>query len=220
MKILIIGAGRLGSHLAQLLSRLGHDITVVDKDEDKILATLKVADVDGYTRDVTDPRFFEEIDLSEYDVIVAATDRDEVNLFVASIARLYNVKRIFVRAKNSQTMSLLDLIGVEGVVVEPLIAANIIFSLIQGRYELVNLVSSLSGKFFLVSAVVKETSILRGKLLSRAIEDGLIPKDVKILAVFDGERFYDVSEAPALDVGHIVVALVSERSLREFNELF
>lgn len=219
MKILIIGAGRLGSHLAQLLSRLGHDITVVDKDEDKILNTLKIADVDGYARDVTDPRFFEEIDLSTYDVIVAATDRDEVNLFVASIARLYNVERIFVRAKNSQTTSLLSMIGVEGVVVEPLIAANILFSLIQGKYELVNLVSSLSGGFYLVSGVVREASPLRGKLISHAIEEGLIPSSVKILAVFDGERFYDINEAPPLEPGFVVIALVSEKSLREFNEL-
>jgi trk system potassium uptake protein TrkA len=209
----------MGSHLAQLLSQLGHDITVVDKDEDKILSILNVADVEGLVRDVTDPRFFEEIDLASYDTVVIATDRDEVNLFVASIAKLYDVKRIFVRAKNSQTTSLLRMIGVESVVVEPLIAANILFSLIQGRYEVVSLVSSLSGDFFLVSGVVKETSRIRGKLLSHAIEEGLIPPSIKILAVFDGERFYDIEDAPVLDSGHVIVALVSSKSIKDFNEL-
>ncbi|MCE4624348.1 MAG: TrkA family potassium uptake protein [Desulfurococcales archaeon] len=219
MRILIIGAGRVGSHLAERLSKLGHDITVVDKDERKILSVINIADVEGLSRDVTDPRFFEDIDLSSYDAIVIATDRDEVNLFVASIARLYNVERIFVRAKNTQTISLLNLIGVESVIVEPLIAANMLYSLIQGKYELVHLVSALTGEFFLVAGAVRETSKIRGKILSH-IMDEEIPKGVKILAVFDGENFYDPTEAPPLEPGHVVVALVSNRSLKEFNELF
>ncbi|MCE4628206.1 MAG: TrkA family potassium uptake protein [Desulfurococcales archaeon] len=219
MKILIIGAGRVGSHLAKLLSRLGHDITIVDKDEQRILSVMSVADAEGLARDVTDPSFFEEIDLSRYDVVVAATDRDEVNLFVSSIAKLYNVERIFVRAKNPQTVTLLNMIGVESAVVEPVIAANILFSHIQGKYEIVNLVSSLSGEFFLVAGVIKETSRLRGKLLTHAIREGLIPPEIRVLAVFDGERFYDIDEAPVLEVGHIVIALVTERSLKTFSEL-
>jgi len=219
LKVLIIGAGRVGSHLAQLLSNLGHDITVVDKNERRILAVMNQADVEGLARDVTDPSFFEEIDLAAYDAVVVATDRDEVNLFVASIAKLYNVERIFVRAKNPQTVTLLNMIGVESAVVEPVIAANIIFAHLQGRYEIVNLVSSLSADFFLVAGVVKETSRLRGKLPAHAMEEGLIPGSVRLLAVFDGEKFYSIDEAPVLDVGHVVIALVTEKGLKEFSEL-
>ncbi len=209
----------MGRHLAEQLSRLGHDIIIVDKDENKIVAVMESADVEGLTRDVTDPRFFEELDLSSFDAVVVVTDRDEVNLFVASIARLYNVKRIFVRAKNPHMTSLLRLIGVESVVIEPLVAANIIFSLLQGKYEPVQLLPSLAGGFYLVSGVVTESSKLRGKIITHAIQDGLVPPNIMILAVFDGERFYSPEEAPAVEAGHMVIALVDERGLKEFNEL-
>ncbi len=220
MKILIIGAGRVGSQLASDLSRLGHSITIVDNDEEKLLRVSSQADVEALVRDATDPQLYEEIDIQSYDVVVAATDKDEINLFVAAIAKLYNIERVFVRAKNTQTSSLLQLLGVEAAIVEPQLAASIIFTMIQGRYGIVDLVSTITGDFHLVSGSIKQTSILRGKTLLEAIRDGLIPKSIKLLAVFDGERFYEVEESPVLDVGHIVIALVSHTSLKEFSELF
>ncbi len=171
-------------------------------------------------RDATDPQLYEDIDLQTYDVVVACTDKDEVNLFVAALARLYKIERVFVRAKNPQTPTLLQLLGVESVIVEPQITANIIYAMIQGRYGLVDLITSLSGDFRIVAASIKETSLLRGKTVMDALREGLIPPGAKILAVFDGERFYDVEDSPVLDVGFVIVALVSKNSLKEFSELF
>jgi trk system potassium uptake protein TrkA len=220
LKILIIGAGRVGSQLAILLSRLGHSITIIDKDEDKIVKIGTQADVEGLVRDATDPQLYDEIDFHSYDVIVATTDRDEVNLFVAAIAKLYNIGRVFVRAKNPQTTSLLELLGVEAVVVEPMLAANILYSLVQGRYGIMDMVATLTGDFHLVSGLVKETSVLRGKRITEALREGLIPGGVKVLAVFDGENFYEIEDAPPLDVGSIVIALVRSNALKEFSVLF
>ncbi len=220
MKILIIGAGRVGSQLAINLSKLGHSITIVDMDDEKLVKISSQADVEALIRDATDPQLYEEIDFQSYDVVVAATDKDEINLFVAAIAKLYNIERVFVRAKNPQTSTLLQLLGVEAAVVEPQLASSIIFSMIQGRYGIVDLVSSLTGDFHLVSGSIKQTSILRGKTLLEALKEGLIPSGVKLLAVFDGEYFYEIEDSPILDVGHIVIALVSHAKLKEFSELF
>jgi len=220
LRILIFGAGRVGSRLAVELSKLGHSITVIDTDEEKLSRLGVQADVEGLVRDATDPQLYEELDLPSYDIVVACTDRDEVNLFVAAIARLYGIERIFVRAKNEQTPTLLQLLGVESVVVEPRLAANIILSMIQGRYGVIDLVLSLSGDYRLVSASVKETSILRGKTVAEAMRAGLIPKGVKILAIFDGENFHEPEEGLTLEVGHVVIALVAQNAVKEFSELF
>ena len=202
------------------MSKLGHSITVVDKDEEKLVRLGTIADVEGLVRDATDPQLYEDIDLQTYDVVVACTDKDEVNLFVAALARLYKIERVLVRAKNPQTPTLLQLLGVESVIVEPQITANIIHAMIQGRYGLVDLITSLSGDFRIVAASIKETSMLRGKTIMDALRERLIPAGVKILAVFDGERFYDIEDSPVLDVGYVVVALVWKNSLKEFSELF
>jgi len=219
LKILIIGAGRVGRSLAAQLVRSGHSVTLIDKDETKMQA-LHDIDAEFLLKDATDPRTYEELDIKQYDVVVAVTDRDEVNLFVAAIASMYNIPRIYVRAKNPHTAKLVRVLGVDGVVVTPQIAANLLYSFIEGRYRPVNLVNTLIGEFHLVSVMVKETSQVRG-LRPREIEaKGLIPRGVKILSIYHEGKFYDPEEAPPLDVGHVVIALVHREALERFRELF
>ena len=218
MRILIIGAGRVGSTLAELLSSAGHSVTVIDKNEEKVLSIQ--ADVESYIRDATDPEVYEELDIRIYDVVVAATDRDEVNLFVAAIAKLNNIEKVFVRVKNPKTSKLLRILGVDGIVVVPQIAANILYTLIEGRYKVVNLINTLIGEFKLVSLTVRETSTVRGIAPPELEKRGLLPRGVKILAVYWEDQFYDPSEAPPLEPGQIVIALAHEEAIKELSELF
>jgi len=219
LRILIIGAGRVGSTLAAQLVKSGHSVTIIDRDERKIMEHEAI-DAEFLLRDATDPRVYDELQLRNYDVVVAVTDRDEVNLFVAAVAKLYEVEKIYVRVKNPETSRLLRLLGVEGVVVTPLIAANILYSFIEGRYRLVRVVDTLIGEFHVVSATVKETSPIRGYTIEALEEKGLIPRGVKILSVYHEGVFYDPEEAPPLEPGFVVVALVHEDALKEFSELF
>lgn len=218
LRVLIIGAGRVGSTLAELLSGAGHSVTIIDNNEQKIMNIQ--ADVESYIRDATDPAIYDELDIRMYDVVVAATDKDEVNLFVAAIAKLNNIEKVYVRVKNPKTSKLLRILGVDGVIVVPQIAANILYTLIEGRYRVANLINTLIGEFQLVSVTVRETSPIRG-MTPRDLEvRGMMPKGVKILAIFREDQFYDPSETPPLEPGNIVIALVHEESLKEFNELF
>lgn len=218
MRVLIIGAGNVGNKLAELLSEAGHSVTLVDNDERKLEGVE--ADVERYARDATDPSLYEELDLSQYDAVVAATDRDEVNLFVATIAKINNVERVYVRVKNPQTSRLLRALGVDGAIVVPVVAANILYSMIEGRYNVINLVNTLIGEFRLVSVTVREASSARGLTVRELEEKGMIPRKVKILAVFKEDQFYDPYEAPPLEAGCVVIALVHEESIEEFSELF
>lgn len=220
MRILIIGAGIVGSTLAEKLSNAGHSVTIIDKDEDRITKVGSMIDAEALVKDATSPEVYEELDIESFDVIVAVTDRDEVNLFTAAIARLYNVENIYVRIRNPQTSRILDILGVKGVVPEPQLVANIFYSMIEGVNTVVNLIPTLTGDFHLVSVAVRPTSIVRGKWVRDLVKDERFPRGVKILAVYDGENLIDPEVAPVLDVGHTVIALVHRDSLREFSNLF
>ncbi len=219
MKILIIGAGRVGSNLAAKLVQSGHSVTVIDKDEDKVMNPENI-DAEFLLRDATDPKVYEELQLRNYDVVVAVTDKDEVNLFVAAVAKLYDVEKIYVRVKNPETSRLLRLLGVEGVVVTPLIASNILYSMIEGRYRPVRVVYTLIGEFHVVSLTVKDTSRIRGLTPEELERRGLLPRGVKILSVYHEGVFHDPEEAPPLEPGFVVIALVHEEAIKEFSELF
>ncbi|MEB3780080.1 MAG: TrkA family potassium uptake protein [Desulfurococcales archaeon] len=218
--MLIVGAGLVGSMLAQRLSDVGHSVTIIDKDEERVTRIGTQADVEALVKDATNPAIYDEIDLESYDIVVAATDKDEVNLFVAAIARLYGLDKIYVRIRNPQTSRILDILGVKGIVPEPQLVANILFSLIEGLHTAVTLMPVLTGDFVLVSLTVKPTSVVRGRWIKDLERDSVLPKEAKILAVFDGERLVDPLDSPPLEVGHVVIALTRRDKVRDLMNLF
>ncbi|MEB2837098.1 MAG: TrkA family potassium uptake protein [Desulfurococcales archaeon] len=217
MRILVIGVGEMGKILAKRLSEIGHSVTVVDKDEDRVVAVSDEADVMGIVRDATDPRLYEELDMSSFDVVVAATDRDEVNLFVAAIARMYRVPRVFVRVRNPETARLLNMLGIEGVIAERQIAANIMYSYIQGYYSIVELIPALQGEFLVVSGVVRSTSPLRGKSIREA--EKMIPRGARLLLVYYEGEFRDPREVAYLEEGMMLIFIARKDVLREVAKL-
>ena len=97
-KTLIIGCGRLGASIANADSLSGKNVLVVDKDSRsfELLSDL----FSGYTflGDVTDLSLLEEAYITSAKEIIIATGDDNVNLFLAYVARnLYNVPKIYVR---------------------------------------------------------------------------------------------------------------------------
>ena len=97
-KTLIIGCGRLGASIANADSLSGKNVLVVDKDSRsfELLSDL----FSGYTflGDVTDLSLLEEAYITSAKEIIIATGDDNVNLFLAYVARkLYNVTKIYVR---------------------------------------------------------------------------------------------------------------------------
>jgi len=215
--VLIIGAGEVGRLLARRLSEIGHSVTVVDKSEERIVRLSDEADVMGVVRDATDPLLYSEIDLSSFDVVVAATDRDEVNLFVAAVARLHRVHRVFVRVRNPETSRLLSMLGVENIIAERQIAANILFSYIQGHYSIVELLPALQGDFLVVSGVVRATSPVRGKSMSEV--DSMMPRGARILLVYHDGEFRDPRDVPYLEEGMMPIIIARRDVLREVARL-
>ena len=97
-KTLIIGCGRLGASIANADSLSGKNVLVVDKDSRsfELLSDL----FSGYTflGDVTDLSLLEEAYITSAKEIIIATGDDNVNLFLAYVARkLYNVPKIYDR---------------------------------------------------------------------------------------------------------------------------
>lgn len=215
MRVLIVGGGEVGSYLAKSLAMKGNEVIVVDKDKEKCDKISNEADVLAIDRDATDPTLYEDIDLRAIDVVVAVTDRDEVNLFVATIARDFGVPRVIVRVKNESLARILERIGIEYVIAEPLVIAKLIENVIEGKYHAVSLLPIFTGNYMLVSVTITEADSSIGKRL----DELPLPKDgVKILAVFDGERLLDPEEANELRRNYQVIALVRRELVEEFLE--
>ena len=115
-KTIIVGCGRLGSSMANKCSLEGKNIIVLDRSED---AFDRLSDAfGGYTMtgDVTDPAFLEEAHISTAKEIIVTTGDDNVNLFIAHIARkVYDVPEIYVRLNNPENEVLLKGLSIKAI---------------------------------------------------------------------------------------------------------
>ncbi|BAA81471.2 Trk system potassium uptake protein TrkA [Aeropyrum pernix K1] len=220
MRILIVGAGRVGRELAKRLSQAGYSVTIVDKDGEKLEIAQSEADVEGLQIDVTDPRFYSEIDIPSYDVLVAATDKDEVNLFLVAMAMAYGMEKIYVRVRMKETVRILTTLGVYDMIVEPDIIAGLLYSGITGKGKPVLLSDVFVGRYVVAAATVTKQSPVRGQRLRDVLRSRDLEGRVKVLAVFDGNEIREPEEVVTIEEGHTIIALVDREYLEEFAKLY
>ncbi len=102
MYIIIIGAGEVGYNLAKLLSFEGHDIVVIDQDQERYSRTAETLDVQAILGDGTSYRVLEQAGIQSADLLVAVTTNDEVNILAALMAKRYGVERTIARVRNAE----------------------------------------------------------------------------------------------------------------------
>ena len=87
MNIIICGAGEVGSHVAEVLAAAGHNITVLDIDPERLRVIGDNTDVRTLLGNGAHANVLREAGGEHADLMVAATDSDEINLLCASIAK-------------------------------------------------------------------------------------------------------------------------------------
>jgi len=100
VRIIVVGAGEIGSYVADRLSREGHAVVVVDWDRERLRELHDNQDVLTVLGSATSPRVLEEAQLGRADMMVAVTDRDEVNLIACMQGKQAGVGRTVARLQD------------------------------------------------------------------------------------------------------------------------
>ncbi|MFC1524791.1 Trk system potassium transporter TrkA [Planctomycetota bacterium] len=102
MKIIIVGAGIVGSNLAEELSCEGHEIAIIDKNSEKIKKLSETLDVLAITGDAASPSVLRSADVASTEMLISVTDRDEVNIVVCMLAHKLGIKKRIARIRNEE----------------------------------------------------------------------------------------------------------------------
>ncbi len=86
MKIIICGAGQVGSQIARHLSGEKNDVTIVDQDPGLVRRVTDAYDVAGVTGFASHPDVLEQAGAGDADMLIAATFADEVNMVACQVA--------------------------------------------------------------------------------------------------------------------------------------
>ncbi len=86
MKIIICGAGIVGSAIASHLSAEQNDVTVIDHDPDKIQRLMDHADIGAVVGMSSHPDILAQAGLGDAELLIAVTESDEVNMVACQVA--------------------------------------------------------------------------------------------------------------------------------------
>jgi len=102
MRILIVGAGAVGSNLARQLSDEGHDVSMVEGDAELATKLSERLDAHVVQGNATTPSILESAGIERAGMLIAVTDLDEVNIVVCLLASKYGVATTVARLRNEE----------------------------------------------------------------------------------------------------------------------
>ena len=105
MRVVIVGAGKLGYTIAELLSSEGISVTVIDREEDQLTAIKNNLDVLTITANGASPITMDDPDVNGADVFIAVTAIDEVNMVACILAKKHGIKHTIARIRDMQFLS-------------------------------------------------------------------------------------------------------------------
>jgi trk/ktr system potassium uptake protein len=102
MKILIVGAGVVGSNLAEELSVAGHNVSIVDRDPAVLRRISDRMDVLTVSGNAGKPSVLKRAGIEDAEMVIAVTNIDEVNLVICMLASKFEVRHKIARIRNEE----------------------------------------------------------------------------------------------------------------------
>lgn len=102
MRIVIAGAGEVGSHLAKMLGESAHDITVIDSDPKLLADVTNISDVVAVEGDCTTFAVLKKAAVRKADLFIAVNREESPNIISAMLAKQLGARKTIARIDNNE----------------------------------------------------------------------------------------------------------------------
>ena len=170
MRIVIAGAGEVGSHLARMLSRENHEIVIVCSDENRLKSLSETSDLLTVKGSVTSKKLLVESGVARADLFIAVTPWDDTNIVSAILAKKLGARLTVARISNSEPLDIenRDIVadlGIDSLVYPEKIAAGEVVNTIR-QSGVTMLVEFSEGRLSLLAVKMSKNAPVLNKTLA------------------------------------------------------
>ena len=204
MRVVIVGAGKLGYTIAELLSNEQIEVVVVDQDENQLTAVKENLDVMTINKSGSNPITLNDPDISGADIFIAVTATDEINMVACVLAKKHGIRHTIARIRDMQFMGeareyLKKNFDIDLLLNPELIAAQEIYRILMTPAAL-NVDDFAGGKVRLFEAKIDKHSKwinipLKNMKLPEGVLAGLIHRDHRMIIPHGDDFFQDHDSA-------------------------
>lgn len=177
--IIILGGGKVGYHVAEMLSKQGKSIKIIDKDYElckKLSADFPNALV--LNADITDESIFDDEQLSHADAIVTTTHNEELNILAAIYGKSKGIRRAVALVNKLSYLTIADDLGIDSTVSPKVSSVNAILKYIR-KGNLKSVYKIFNGKAEVAEFVIQPNA----PIAEKALKNVRLPKGSLILAI-------------------------------------
>lgn len=184
MRIVIAGAGAVGQSIARELLDGGHHVTLIERSSQNF-QPKEIVDAEWMLADACELASLEEAGIESFDVMIAATGDDKVNLVVSLLSKTeFAVRRVVARVNEPRNEWLFtEAWGVDVAVSTPRMLAAMVEEAVSVG-DLVRLMTLRQGQANLVEVTLPSDTPLAG----RRVRDLRLPGDVALVTILRGGR--------------------------------
>jgi trk system potassium uptake protein TrkA len=214
MYVVIMGGGRVGLTLANLLISDGHDVTLIENDESLCGNAAVELDALVICGNGTDIKTLEESNINNANVFVAATGNDEANLLSCILVREYNIPKIIARVSNPDHEEAFRKVGIDHVISPERTAAGYLEKLIT-RPKVADLIVLGSG-----DAEILDMTIRNKKIIGKRVGDISPTENYIIVSIYNNGHIEIPRSDMVLNEGSKVSVLVKIGAVKEVTNIF
>lgn len=208
MDVIIVGCGRVGSQLAGLMSREGHNTTIIDKNPSAFRRLDASYDGERVVGIGYDEGVLRKAGIEVCDYFVAVTNLDNTNLMAAEVARsIFGVAKVVARLDNPEHASTYEHLGIPYISGTTLLANELERRMLHGRRHLVDHHGRIEEVYFAVA------DSLVGHPVGEITRDGEILPTI----IHRGERYFIPVASTRFEAGDMVRVCVDRDSLYKLN---
>lgn len=186
MKIIVVGAGKVGYSLAERLAQDEHDVIVVEKSAERIRNLENNLDVSIVEGNGTNLELLKEIGLEDVGMLIAVTDSDEVNMLACSVGKIGGVPKTIARIRDreyvkEENLALQKALGVDLFINPEMVTAQELLQIIQTPAAL-DIEDFANGMVRLIEIKVRDNS----QLVGQALKNITFPTGVLAVGILRG----------------------------------
>jgi len=220
LKIIIIGAGKVGCQIANTLSSENHDVTLIEKDDVIRQSAQNSLDVLTILGNGANVRTLEEAGIKQADMLIAVTSSDEVNMIACMTAKQFGVPQKIARIRNPEYLYANALsrekLGIDLTINPERATAREIVKLLKSPINVAQVQSLAGGKVQLFELKVEESF----PFINQQLKAITFKYPILVAAIYRNDKIIIPGGEEKIIAGDNLYVLIKKDYFLELNEIF